>query len=277
MSTPNSAPDPTNSAPELLTLRGVAKALGIDAGQLSKESSRPGFPRRQVGEDIFYDADEVLRWRQSNVRRKKDPRRPSPTIPAEPRVVDRPSPAPAMPPGLHRASPPAASPDPPPPAAPQLDLDVDADFLRVLLSGTGTPIEISRATVQIAARRVARAHLIDRLGPNDLDGLKKALQELRTAEAGYIELEQSRRGLIPRDEVKQIIGDCCSRLVRVLSILENSIAMELSIWLADPKTAEMPAEDRARLVRGYVAKVTREARTAEADDVERLINKPQTE
>lgn len=153
----------------------------------------------------------------------------------------------------------------------------DADLLDVLLSGNASPLEISRATVQIAARRVARAHQVDELGPNDLDGLKKALQELRTAEAGYIELEASRRGLIPRDEVKSIISDCCGRLVRVLSILENSIAMEFSIWLADPKTAALPAEERTRLVRGYVARVTREARNAEADDVEKLINTPRAE
>jgi hypothetical protein len=147
----------------------------------------------------------------------------------------------------------------------------------VMKSPHATPLEISRATVRITARRVARAHSLDRLSPNDVDGLKKALQEARQAEADYIELEKSRRELIGRDEVRAIVTECCLRLVRALESLENKLAAEFSIWLADPALAAMPAEQRARTIRAFVNKTTAAARTEEADEIERLISEPREE
>lgn len=155
--------------------------------------------------------------------------------------------------------------------------EIDVALLDVLNSPTSSALEISRAAMQLASRRVARAHRDKALGHNDFDGLKKALQELRTAEAGYIELEKQRGGLIARDDVRAIVAECCGRLVRVLGILENSIAMEFSIWLSDPKVTQMGADERTRLIRAYVAKITREARTTEADEIDLLIRQPRTE
>jgi hypothetical protein len=270
-------------------LRGLAKAIGVDAGQLSKESGRPGFPVDQTPDGPRYDAAAVLQWRQVNVRRKKSSRlegaSPPPTIPAEPPKIDRPSPPPAMAPGsapaaaVTAASAPTAMPDPAPPrprprSHEDLSTDEDADLLAVLLSGKASALEITRATMQLVSRRVARAHLAWTLGPNDLDALKKSLQELRTAEAGYIDLEKSRHELIPRDDVRAIVAECCGRLVRVLGILENTIVMEFSVWLADPKVAAMGADERGRLIRGFISNTTRSARTEEADAIDRLINQP---
>lgn len=153
----------------------------------------------------------------------------------------------------------------------------DADLLDVLQSGTASALEITRATMQIASRRVARAHREDMLGPNDLDGLKKSLQELRTAEADYIALGQQRGHLIERDQVRAIVAECCARLVRVAAALENSLAMEFAVWLADPKLAAMTADERGRMIRDFVSKATRAARTEEAEEIDRLISESRSD
>ena len=63
------------------------------------------------------------------------------------------------------------------------------------------------------------------------------------------------------------------RLVNCLSLVENSIATEFAIWLVDPEIREMATEDRARVVRQFVAKKCRAIRQAEADAMRALKNK----
>lgn len=267
MSTPPESAPPSTAGEPLLTLRGLAKAIGVDAGQLSKESGRPGFPAHQTEQGILYDRSEVTQWRQVNVRRRKS---------ASPAV--EPSPALAVPAARpqRRDSPPStARPTSPPPAMLPGD-NADTDLLAILQSGTASALEITRATMQIASRRVARAHRENILGPNDLDGLKKSLQELRTAEAGYLELAEKSGQLIPRDQVRAIVSDCCQRLVRVAASIENALALEFAAWLADPKVAAMGADERARHIRAYVSQATRAARIQEADAIDALINQPRT-
>jgi hypothetical protein len=251
-STPNAGPPAANNPDAAatdkpgtvkLSLRKLAAAIGVDAGQLSKESSRPGFPAGPL-----YDPAEVSAWRTLNVRQKT--RR---ATPAPPPQVPAASPAVTVAAAIARAG-------------------EDDQFVGVLQSGNASALEISRAAVQILARNLARAHLQDVMGPNVVDGLKKSLQELRQGEADYIELEKSRRELLPRDEVRAIVGQCVARLVQVLSRIENAIAVEFSAWLADPQIAATPADQRARLVRGFVSKTAADIRRMEADQVDSLID-----
>jgi hypothetical protein len=132
-------------------------------------------------------------------------------------------------------------------------------------------MEITQATMRLAGRRVADASRHQVLGVNDLDALKKSLQELRNAQASYLELEKARGGLIPREQVCTIVTSAVSRLVRVLSSVENSIATELAIWISDPKIRDTPNDARNRLVRQFVAKTTSDARNLEAQSVDELI------
>lgn len=155
--------------------------------------------------------------------------------------------------------------------------DGNEEFLETMRSGKASAIDISRVAMQIASRQVAKSVAAGSLNFNDLDGLKKTLAELRQAESNYIDLEKSRRNLIETAEVESIVGACCARLVRVLNILENSIATEFSLWLADPKIAALPADERARTVRDFVARTCRDVRRQEADGVQALLKKSQTE
>jgi hypothetical protein len=194
-----------------------------------------------------------------------------PSAPLPPGETPAPAPAPAAPPP---ATPPRPSISDPPPTEASTAAGDDAALLDVLKSGSASAIDISRAVMQVIARRVARAHQADVLGHNDIDSLKKALQELRNAEADYIQLEEQKRELIPRGEVRVIVTECAMRLIRVLDSLENKLALEFSLWLADPLVAAMTADDRARKIRQHISHLTRTARITEADEIERLLDHP---
>jgi len=53
---------------KFLNLSELAAGLGIDVGQLSRESKRQYFPVHIVGGERRFDADEVLLWRRRNIR-----------------------------------------------------------------------------------------------------------------------------------------------------------------------------------------------------------------
>lgn len=264
-----STPD---SAPALLTLRALAKAIGVDAGQLSKEADRPGFPKHATPQGTLYVAAEVLAWRQGNVRQKKPrippaPASPASTMPAAAVPVDRPTPKPTMP---AESSIPRAAPSPTIPPI-DSDPDADADLLRTLYSPDASALEVSRAVVRLVSRRVGRAHERNELYANGLDALKKALQELRAAEAGYIELGKISGDLIPREQVTILVGELCNRMIRVLSSFENTITAEFAIWLADPAVAAMNSDDRARTVRAFIKQTSHTIRNQESDEIDQLV------
>lgn len=237
---------------KLVGLRKLAEAVGVDPGQLSREARKRGFPSHLVGAEKKYNPDEVKEWRSHNIRKKE-------TGGGEDGVRGYYGEGEEG--GEGRGGRKRAG-----------AMDADNPFILLMTSGDASAIEISRAAVQLASRQVAQSAVLGTLGIQDLDGLKKSLGELRQAETDYIALEKERRSLIAREEVLGIVGACCSRLVRALSLLENTIATEFSIWLADPAIREMKSDDRARQVRAFVTKTCRQVRLQEADGIDKLID-----
>lgn len=130
-----------------------------------------------------------------------------------------------------------------------------------------TPLEIARMTVQLCWGNVKHAIQKGTLGVDDVDSLKKSLQELRQYEVDQIELEKLRGNLIARDLVRELCGNLASRLVRCVGVLEHSIGVEFAVWLGDPEIQAMKADDRARKVREFVKKKCDEVLRIEADAV----------
>jgi len=226
------------------SLRKLAPLVGIPVQNLANEAKRPGFPPKT---EAGYEVTAVIAWRAANIKQRK---RPPVTSPSQSPTPFVPLPAPA--------NPPVTSTDP---------------FIQAMQSGNASALTISRAAMQIASRRVATAATAGTLGANDLDDLKKTLQELRQAESGYIELEQTRGQLIARDKVKQLVGGCCTRLVQALDVLIAGITTEVDLWIADQAFRDLPTDERHRRVREYVDRVCREVRQQEADGVASLIRK----
>ena len=253
-------PQTSQAVQKGMTLRQLAAAIGVDAGQLSKESKRPGFPPPVDG---LYDADLVRAWRHRNVRKRKDTEQSHTPASAPPAAPPTQSPA-AAPVTAARPARPAPTVTSPPPGA-------DGDLMEILRSPDATALQITRATAQLAARQCARQHESGWLAHNDLDSMKKTLQELRNAEADYVALEKARGQLIERTVVYQIVGECCARLVQCTGNLANKLAAEISLWIADPAIVAMNADDRARHVRQFVTQCTEQVRSAEAAAVDQMI------
>ncbi|MCL2648814.1 MAG: hypothetical protein FWD61_17745 [Phycisphaerales bacterium] len=231
---------------KLVSLCSAAAAIGVDKGQLSVESKRSGFPWRHVGGEKKLIVEELIAWRNRNIRQRKPQawRGGHPTSAAESSVGHSPE---------------------------QVDPQ-DTRLIEIMMSKEASAIDISRAVMRLASRRVARLAQSDTLNAVEFDGLKKTLQELRQAEADYIELEQKKRQLIPLAEVEEVVAGCVGRLVRCFGALEATIATEASIWRSDPKVQEMSHDGFSRMVRDFVGRTCREIRTLESDGVEMLLN-----
>ena len=145
------------------------------------------------------------------------------------------------------------------------------DFIKDLRAGDSSALNVTRAAMKLAARRVADAAVTGRIGAGDLDDLKKSLQELRQAETGYIELGKQRGELIERSVAKACAGHLALRLIQVLGTLENSIATQVEIWLSDEALKSLSTEQRGRQVRQWFEQQSHAARDQEADAIESMI------
>ena len=192
-----------------------------------------------MGRQRRYIAAEVIEWRARNVKQ----RRGADKAPPEGRELPKLSPL----------------------------ADKNDPFIRDMLSGKASPLTITRAAAQMASRRVAKGAIDGTLGVNDLDGLKKSLQELRAAEADYVELEKKRRELVEASEVEEIVGTCCARLVRAVSLLEASFATEVNVWVGDEGFRSATTDERTRRVRAFVARQCRAVREQEAKGARALM------
>jgi hypothetical protein len=249
-----------------LAITELAEALGLDHGQVVRESKRPGFPSRVVKGKKLFDLEAVRAWRGKNIRMRKAPLVASGVAETKTTTGGPES----WPPGTHVIN----SYDAVDSVSPATLFDQEKRaILATLKSAEASPLEVSRAAMRFAAARVADGETSKTLGFNDLDDLKKALQELRQSESDYIDLAKQKAELIPRDQVRAILGTCVTRLVQCMSVLQNSIASEFSTWLVDPAIQNMPADARSRKVREFVAKTCETVRRLDADGVNALIDK----
>jgi hypothetical protein len=211
----------------LQSLYEIGKMIGVDVNQLRRESRRGGFPKaRRAKGKPVFDAAEVQRWRTLNIRTK-------------PRAGDQPK-VPAI-----------ASDDP----------DVC-----VLMAGRAGGLQLARSAVAVASRRLGMAAAAGNVGSGTMDDLRRALQELRLAEDGYIDLGVKRGELIPVEKAASVAARASYMFVRSLDLLENSIAIEFAQWLADPAIRGMSGDDLSRKVRAYIHQAHNEARQRLADD-----------
>ena len=220
-----------------LGLRERAQKIGVNAAQLSRESNRAGFPHVKVGSARRFIAGDVLAWRARNVRIRTT----------------------------------GAGPEKSAPKGPVSLAGKNDRYIKALMSGDADPLTITKAAMQMASRQVAEAAMAGTLGVGDLDGLKKTLQELRAAEADYDAMQIARRELVTIAEVEAVVGQSCSRLVRCVSVLENSIVTEVELWLADEKFRALPVDQRKQRVRAFIARTCHQVREQEAKGARALM------
>jgi hypothetical protein len=141
--------------------------------------------------------------------------------------------------------------------------DADAQ----VLASADHPVELVKAAVRLAARRLARDPKASR--SKLLDDLNKAVDNLRLTEQGFLELTIRRGELIERDVAKACMGALARRFVLACERLEVRVAAQVELWLADEKLRALSTDERGRAVRAWVAQQTKQARLGETDDAAR--------
>jgi hypothetical protein len=212
-------------------LKALADAVNIDPGYLCRLRKQAWFPKRQ--DDGTWDVDEVRKAIGSNVKQHRKSRE-------GPEQVD--------------------------PRA-----DVNDPLIVTLLSGDASPLEISRAAVQLAARTYGQGLTSGSVGARALDELKRALEELRRGEEDYLSLEIRRGVLIPRDVAKAVAGGLAGRLVQVLNNVESILGTQVEIWIGDVDFRDLTTEKRRRQVQDWFSAQARSLREMEAKEIEAMV------
>lgn len=221
------------------TLTELGKALGRRRQLLTRWSRRPGFPRKEAD---GWPVEACRQWVSSNVAVRRSLR-----------PTGEPTPAP-----------PAA-----PPKASASDTDAELDALADRLEEAGSDgLEASRAAVALIGRMVASGARSGTLGPREAAGLKATLEELRRAEAGYMELQRRRGELIERDTARQVIGAMAARLDAVRAELVAALPLAAGAWVEADRRGRCSDVELRRRVRSWIDDTLRELRTREADRVE---------
>lgn len=239
-----------------LDLKALSAALGKDKGQLSRWAAQ-GMPHDTVGGQKRYDLEECAQWIALR------PQRPDLR---KPRGAD----APQVPISL---------PGNPAPAAPPLAVALEGDpLLQELLAGAGDPRAIARAAMILAARQVAQQAQRGAIGPQQLDSVKKSLEELRRSEEAWIDIETRRGQLIERDVARAVCGMMAQRLKDLLDRYINSAATQFEQWNQNSAFC-LPANTggRAREIRVWMENLAFEVRSMEVNAIDAMIEKERQE
>ena len=224
----------------------LAKALGVGKSYVTGLRKRPWFPAMHAD---GWDLAEVQRAMDVNLRRRK-------TVPSAEQTS-----------GIAPAG--QAEPKRPP------MVDPDDPRIALLMSGEAEAIDIARTSVQLAARTYAANISQDGAGARDLDNLKRALEELRRSEEGYLDLAERRGNLIQRHVAIAVVGQLVTRMVELLNTVEHLLATQVEIWHEDRRREDLPVEERRALVREWFNDQVRALRTTETDQIEELIRDAQ--
>lgn len=150
--------------------------------------------------------------------------------------------------------------------APEAPEPPDAKLLSILRDPSAGPVEVARATMRLAAKRLASS-----VGEREIESMKKSLEELRRSEAGYMELAKQRGTLIERDVAKAVIGQTVARAKRALELVEVKLGAKLEEWWSSGEMEKLGPEDRKRVARSWLAEQALSVLGMNADEVEKMI------
>ena len=211
--------------------------MGVTPQQVSVWAKAPWFPpRRRTRGWMIAEVEAAV---EENVRRNGRPG-PRATAPAPKRAK---SPATAAP----------------------------SSIVETLRSSSSDPVAIARAGLQVAAGLLADA--VERgEGGRQIDGMKKALEELRRCEQGYLDLSREKREVVSVQTAQLVAAQIAQRACDMLDNVEGVLAAQVEVWLSEPAFRARTTEDRARTVRAWYDGQVRAAREVGAAEVLRLVD-----
>lgn len=233
-----------------LNSKALCAALNIDKGQLSRESKRPGFPVDKRSGTKFFNAAEVAAWRAHNIPVRESGSKLQSTandlVNTDRKVPD-----------VLAAKPLAEKED---------------QFVKVLMSGKASLVDLLNAAVQLAARQLAQEALAGKLMPQSVDGMRKNVEELSNARGNALELAEREGRLIAREVAKEVIGANNQRLIRICATMQNEWPMFMEDCLSDPNFLNLDIEARKRRGRDWIGNQCRSVLNLEAESIESAID-----
>ncbi len=143
--------------------------------------------------------------------------------------------------------------------------------LSTLESSDAAPLDIARQTVRVASQSLAAGIRRGQISTNAVEGLKRALEELRKSEAAWQDLAVRSGELIERSVAKAAIGELVRRLRECFDQLASNLPHQVEHWMADDAIRMASSEERTRIVRSWVDHRCASIRNDEADAVECLL------
>ena len=115
------------------------------------------------------------------------------------------------------------------------------------------------------------AHRLDQKG--EISPSDRSLADYREAmtRQKLLEIADQEDQIMPITEVHEFAGTLVGRLVQVLSNIENAIASEFGLWLADPKIGDLPTDERTRMIREFVRKNADDLRRLSTSDIKQVV------
>lgn len=144
------------------------------------------------------------------------------------------------------------------------------DELADVLARSTDPMELARAAIQVVARRLSREvrNGEDAGAANDF---KRALEELRRTEEGYLKIATTKGELIARTTAKALAGGVAARFVGALDRYETAAAKQFEIWMVDPEFQRLDSGERGNRIRAWLRENSRNCRQNTSDDLEKWI------
>ena len=141
----------------------------------------------------------------------------------------------------------------PPPVLPLAELirsgsaGLDAP-VAVLRDPDASPLDKAKAAMAIAAVELAESAKLGAIPPKTLEGLERAMRELRRSEADYLQLLERRRELVPYSVAEEACAHALVVAGQEAEALCGVLGPRVVQWLGDPSFVERPTADQVRIV-----------------------------
>lgn len=222
----------------------LATQLGLTPGRVSQLRKESWFPKK-TSEGWHVDEVRKAIARNSKVNKSRKARKPKSD--RKPKVT------------ASQVSEPTAA-------------DVE-EYLATIQDSGSSVVELSEASMRIAASELAKAFRRGDLGARDYENLKKSLEEYRRTKQSFLDLEEREGRLISKDVAEAMGAALAGQFVRMTDVLRDRLVLQVEIWLGDEEVLDLSESERQTLVGNWVEDQFSSVRTIGADDVDNEIRR----
>lgn len=152
----------------------------------------------------------------------------------------------------------------------ELPPDLPAGPVSPAVGPEDDPLTVTRKAMRYAQDQFDLSKTMGVGTSKALSDLQNALEELRKAEAAYLELKQKSGELIPLDAAIATACQVVARMIQALDNFTSSLPNQVEEWLSD-KFRALPVEERQREVRIWSRAKATAVREASVEEVTKML------